>query len=100
MTREEVIARICRLQSLVSQDLFAYEYAADCVCDDRAHREYRNDGRSIKFIESAVRAALVEAGARRLTRRAREKRHAALEASARLGQEMVELMKRSRRELP
>ena len=65
---EDVIERLCKLQSEVTEHL-GYQYAADCFCGkggfwestdyDGTHEHgYRNDMKSIEFIEQAVRSRL------------------------------------------
>lgn len=62
MKADEVIERLCKLQTEVS-DVLGYDHPADCFCNKggfkNAGREsYRNDGVSLEFIEAATRAAL------------------------------------------
>jgi hypothetical protein len=63
MTHTEVIERLCKLQSEAAGHV-GHEYAADCFCgksgywdtkEYRPDRDYRNDGKALDFIESAVR---------------------------------------------
>lgn len=57
VTEREAIARFCSLMSKVRDQL---EGPADCFCPGtyRDPTGYRNDGRSIEFIEAATLAAL------------------------------------------
>lgn len=62
---KEIVGRLCQLQSEVSE-LLGYDEPADCFCRDPDHgglghevgENYRNYGRSLRFIEAAVREAL------------------------------------------
>lgn len=60
----QIVARLCRLQDLVSDEVFGYEYASDCFCGEggvwplREAKDYRNDYKAIEFIENAVASAL------------------------------------------
>jgi hypothetical protein len=65
MTRNEVIRRLCKLHTKVGIHLNDYRFASDSFCDecttDRPafrEEEYRNDGKSLEFIEKAVVAAI------------------------------------------
>lgn len=65
MEAKEVIERLCALQEKVSRRI-GFNYAADCFCgmggfwsnspdyDGTMKNGYRNDGKSLEFIENAV----------------------------------------------
>lgn len=64
MKHTEVIDRLCKLQTEVTEALNDYTFAADCFCGKGGfwdtngfdpERDYRNDGRSLEYIEQAVR---------------------------------------------
>lgn len=60
--RQEAIERLCNLTAEVLEHI-GYEGPSDCFCgkggfwdlDCYGESEYRNDGRTIEFIEEAVR---------------------------------------------
>lgn len=61
MTRDEAIARLCRLMADVNAELTGWDSAADCVCEAAKLKDparYRNDGVSIEWIETVVRDRL------------------------------------------
>lgn len=71
MTRQEVIVRLCQLQTEAAEHV-GWEHAADCFCgqrngfgissdDPKFADDYRNDGAALEFIERAVRAAIAHA---------------------------------------
>ena len=66
MEADEIIERFCLLQQEVVEAIFGYSYPADCFCGSGAKWEregydgtvengYRNAGKALDFIESAVR---------------------------------------------
>lgn len=56
MTHTDVIQRFCKLMG-EAQDYLGWDHAADCFCFKSQFSEfdYRNDGKSVEFIEAAVR---------------------------------------------
>ena len=63
MTHTDVIQRFCKLMG-EAQDYLGWDHAADCFCGHggfwfvqgyNPHTDYRNDGKSVEFIEAAVR---------------------------------------------
>lgn len=71
LSAKDVIVRLCMLQEEVSAHLDQYQHAADCFCGTGGfwrsdsyggtfEQGYRNQGKSIEFIENAVRAAIAE----------------------------------------
>ena len=63
MTRDETMQRLCIIMG-EAQDHIGWDYAADCFCGHdgfwfvdgyNPHTGYRNDGKSVEFIEAAVR---------------------------------------------
>ena len=56
MTRDETMQRLCIIMG-EAQDHLGWDYAADCFCFKSGFSEsdYRNDGKSVEFIEAAVR---------------------------------------------
>lgn len=70
MKHTEVIERLCALHSEAAQHV-GLQYAADCFCgeggfwsveDYDPERDYRNDGKALKFIEQAVREKIEREG--------------------------------------
>lgn len=63
---EDAIKFLCMLQSDVSAEVFEYRHAADCFCGERQHLVdtglWQNEGRSLEFIERAVREAILKHG--------------------------------------
>lgn len=73
MESTEAIERLCKLQSEVQERVIGYGHSADCFCgkggfwgcdgyDGSFEGGYRNDGKAIEFIESAVREKLEAMG--------------------------------------
>ena len=63
MTRDETMQRLCTIMG-EAQDHLGWDHAADCFCDHggfsnnkgyNPRTDYRNDGKSVQFIEAAVR---------------------------------------------
>lgn len=65
MDAKEVIGRLCKLQSEV-QETIGFDCSADCFCKESGFWKcdgyggtfedgYRNDGKALEFIETAVR---------------------------------------------
>jgi hypothetical protein len=55
---------MCKLQTFVSEWVFGHRHAADCFCGEggfwplREADSYKNDLKSVEFIEHAVRQAV------------------------------------------
>ena len=68
MTRNEVIERLCKLQTEVNEKVFHHETASDCFCgkggfwDSPSYTEesYRNSGAVLEWIENAVANAIAQ----------------------------------------
>lgn len=63
MKHTDVMQRFCILMG-EAQEHLGWDHAADCFCGHggfwrvngyNPHRDYRNDGKSVEFIEAAVR---------------------------------------------
>ena len=56
MTRDETMQRLCIIMG-EAQDYLGWDHAADCFCfkGQILGSDYRNDGKSVEFIEAAVR---------------------------------------------
>ena len=56
MTRDETMQRLCIIMG-EAQDYLGWDHAADCFCfkSQFSESDYRNDGKSVEFIEAAVR---------------------------------------------
>lgn len=70
MNASDVIERLCLLQTAVAEHI-GFEHSADCFCgkggfwgadryDGTQMGGYRNDGKALEFIESAVRKAIAD----------------------------------------
>jgi len=56
MTRDETMRKLCNIMG-EAQEHLGWDYAADCFCPNSriSESDYRNDGKSVEFIEAAVR---------------------------------------------
>lgn len=63
MTLDETMQRLCTIMG-DAQEHLGWDHAADCFCGHggsweiegyNPRRDYRNDGKSVEFIEAAVR---------------------------------------------
>ena len=56
MTRDETMQKLCIIMG-EAQDHLGWDHAADCFCfkSQFSESDYRNDGKSVEFIEAAVR---------------------------------------------
>jgi hypothetical protein len=104
MTRQEAIARVCRLTELVNSELFHHKYPSDCFCGEGGYpgMTFQNSGVVLAFIEQAVRDALARACLKREARRqpGRDIFGDETEPQRGLVAAMREIRKRTRRPLP
>ena len=60
MKKQEVIAQLCELASMVGNDVFNSQLPHDCFCDPLPDPYYQFDSQVMEFISNAVKSAIAE----------------------------------------